>query len=163
MPFAAAATALILGYGGAPAANAAPTGPSATLKVVSSVIEKSTVSKRYVDRSKAISSCSVGRTGATCTISRGKAATRTVQISLGITRQMVAGSFGFSAATSVTTSVACNSPAMKAGEVWRAYAVGPRYRYKAKKVTMVGYLVGKTETSGWLYAFDPRSAEIHCQ
>jgi len=52
---------------------------------------------------------------------------------------------------------------MKAGEVWRAYAVGSRYRYKAKKVTMIGYVVAKTEKSGWLYAFNPRAADIHCQ
>lgn len=158
----AATTVLVVGLG-ATAANAATTTPAATAKTVSSVIEKSTVSNRYIDRSKSISSCSVGVAGAKCTIAQGKTASRSIQLSLGLTRRIVAGSLGFSADSSVTTTVSCSSPAMKVGQVWRAYAVGTRHKYKAKKVTMVGYLVAKTETSGWLYAFNPKPADIHCE
>jgi len=157
-----ATTVLVVGLG-ATAAHAATTTPAATVKTVSSVIEKSTVSNRYIDRSKSISSCSIGAAGGSCVISRGRTASRSIQLSLGVTREMVAASFGFSSGYTVSTSVTCTSPVLKAGQIWRAYAVGTRHKYKAKKVTMVGYLAAKTETSGWLYAFNPKAADLHCE
>jgi hypothetical protein len=163
LPVTAAATALIFACSGGVAAAAAPAERSATVKTVSSVIEKTTVSTRYIDRAASISSCSVGTAGARCTIAKGKSASRSIQLTLGLTRKIVSGALGFSADSSVTTTVSCSSPTMKVGQVWRAYAVGTRHKYKAKKVTMVGYLVASTETSGWLYAFNPQPADIHCE
>jgi len=134
----------------------------ATASVVRSVINKSTVSSRYVDMSKSIASCSVGPAGGSCSITRGSTVTQTVQLALGISRGNVTGSLGLSSASSRSLTVGCTSLSMKAGQVYRAYAVGPRYKYQVKAVSMVGYLVAKTETSGVLYAFDPKPSDIHC-
>ena len=64
----------------------------------------------------AFASCKISTTGGTCNISSAKAVTRSVQVSLGATRGFVSGSLGFSAGASVTTTVACTSPPLKAGE-----------------------------------------------
>lgn len=111
---------------------------------------------------KPIATCSVGTDGGICTISRGKSADRTINLSLGLTRSVAAASLGFSSAKSVSTTVSCQSPVMKRGSVWRAWAVGHYWKYKAQKVTYVdGVLVSK-QTSGYLYAFNPGASRIHC-
>ncbi|RWZ68028.1 hypothetical protein ELQ92_01870 [Labedella populi] len=112
--------------------------------------------------SKPIGSCSIGRDGGTCTISRGKTADRTISLSLGLTRSVAASGLGISSGKSVSTSVSCTSPGMKRGSVWKAWAVGDYWKYKAKKVTSVDAVLVKAQTSAYLYAFNPSSTRIHC-
>ncbi|RUQ87291.1 hypothetical protein [Labedella gwakjiensis] len=111
---------------------------------------------------KPIATCSVGTDGGICTISRGKSADRTISLSLGLTRSVAASSLGFSSAKSVSTTVSCQSPVMKRGSVWRAWAVGHYWKYKAQKVTYVDGVLVNTQTSGYLYAFNPGASRIHC-
>lgn len=108
--------------------------------------------------SKPIGSCSIGRDGGTCTISRGKTADRTISLSLGLTRSVAASSLGISSGKSVS----CTSPGMKKGSVWKAWAVGDYWKYKAKKVTYVDAVLVKAQTSPYLSAFNPSSTRIHC-
>ena len=99
---------------------------------------------------KPIGDCSIGRDGGTCTVSRGKTADRTISLSLGLSRGVAASSLGISSGASVSTSVSCTSPGMKRGSVWRAWAVGDYWKYKAKKVTYVDAVLVKYQTSGYL-------------
>lgn len=133
--------------------------PSVTIQTV---IGKSKVSGSYVNRSNRLASCTVGSSGSTCTIQRSVSATRSVDVSLGITRGAVSSSLGFSAAESVSTSVSCNSPSMKAGQTWSAYPRGDRWSYKVSSVTKVGVRVVASKTSGTLYAFNPRANDVFC-
>lgn len=115
-----------------------------------------------------LASCSVGTSGATCTISKGKTATRTISLSLGASRGVIASQLGISADTSVSVSTSCTSPVMSAGQVWKAYPVGDRWSYRIHKRTTVynnqGFVQSTTnEYSAYLSAFNPYSASIHCR
>ena len=100
--------------------------------------------------------------GITCTISQSTNATRSISLSLGITRGTVASGLGISASSDVGTSVSCTSPALSAGQSFRAYPLGTRFSYKAQKKTIVGPQT-TTEVSGTLYAFDPRANAVACK
>lgn len=127
-----------------------------------SVINKSTVSTNWTNRSQVIGSCKVSRSGTSCTISSGTTATVTVATSLGASKALVSGSLGLSAGKSITVNTSCTSPNLSAGETFRAAAVGTRYQYKVRKVTRMDGRVVTDQTSGWLYAFKPNSSRIHC-
>lgn len=93
--------------------------------------------------------------------------TRTVQLSLGATRSFVSASLGFSSAEGVTTTVSCSSPALKAGQVWKARARGSSYTYKVKKLQAYKPRVGPTKwrtvsTSAALKAYNPYASDISC-
>lgn len=138
-------------------------GPNAIPPVYTrEVINKSKVSNSYVNRSNRLGSCTVGSTGSVCTISRTESATRSIDLSLGITRGAVSASLGISAAQSVSTAVSCTSPAMNAGQTWSAYPRGDRWSYNVRKKTILGGSVVNTETSGTLYAFNPRANDVYC-
>lgn len=126
------------------------------------VVNKSRVSTSYTSPTS-FASCKIGTKGGTCNISSGKSATRTVDVSLGISRSGVTSSLGISDSQSVSIGVACSSPPLAAGATWRAYAVGNRYQYKVRKVTTIGFAIVSDVTSGWLYAFDPNPARIYCK
>lgn len=112
---------------------------------------------------KSISSCTIGTTGGSCTISKGKSSARTVQVSLGISRKDVTSALGISNAKTVTVQVSCTSPTMKKGQTWRAYAKGYKWNYKIKRVS-INYLgqISRT-TSGWKHTFNPSPSDIYCQ
>lgn len=108
-------------------------------------------------------SCTILKKGGKCSIEKGRTLTRTINLSLGATRNWAAGQLGISSANTTTTTVSCHSPAMKKGEIWRGYSMGSRHKYKVKKLT---YYKGRdlvdTKTSGWLYAFNPYRNSIAC-
>lgn len=115
--------------------------------------------KNQVNKSSVLASCSVGRSGTTCTITKGKTATRTVETGLGFSRKRISASLGISASKSVSINVSCTSPKLKKGQVFRAYPVGTRhyytlYRYNNKTGSK------KVEKKS---AFNPYSNQIHCE
>jgi hypothetical protein len=128
------------------------------------VINKKTLSTDWDDKSQELGRCKSN--GGTCSIQRGETATRTIGLSLGVSRSVVAGSLNISASTAVTTTVGCTSPKLKKGQVWKAWPNGTRYSYKVKKTVNQPAGSGKrkitTTTSGTLYAFSPRANSISC-
>lgn len=114
-----------------------------------------------------IASCKITSNGGTCSISRGKSVSRTIGVSLGVSRSEVSAALSISSAASVTTTVACSSPALKAGQAWKARGLGTRYTYKVQKQQgfrpRVGPLNWKTVgTSSTLTAFNPSANSISC-
>lgn len=129
---------------------------------VTQVVGTTVISTNFVS-STSFSSCSIGTAGGTCTITSGRSVDRTIGLSLGITRSAVAASLGISSSATVSTSVSCTSPPLAAGQSWRAFAVGTRYRYQVKKTTFTGPISSYSTTSGYLYAFNPNPSRIHCR
>ncbi|WP_334148010.1 hypothetical protein [Microbacterium sp.] len=114
-----------------------------------------------------IASCTITTGGGTCVITKGKTATRNIELSVGASRADVSAGLKISATSSVTTTVGCTSPALKSGQTWRAHAVGTQYRYNLQKQEAYKPRVGPTywktvETSGKLTAFNPSPSAISC-
>lgn len=112
-------------------------------------------------------SCKITTNGGACDIARGKSITRTIGISLGASRSVVSSGLSISAGNTVTTTVACQSPALKAGQTWHGRALGTRYNYKVQKQQSYKPRVGATQwkavgTSSKLTAFDPKPNSISC-
>lgn len=113
-------------------------------------------------------SCKITSAGGTCTITTGKSVTRTIAVSLGASRAEVAVGLDISSADTVTTSVACASPALKAGQIWKARALGTKYTYKVQKQQGSRPRIGgpinwrTIGTSGSLTAFNPYRSSISC-
>lgn len=129
----------------------------------SRVINAKRVSTTYTNYAKPLGSCSVGKKGGTCTISKGKTSTASISTSLGVSKGVIAGTVGFSAGTSYTITVSCASPKLKKGETWTAWPKGDRWSYKVQ--TGLQYppntFIAK-KTSGTLYAFKPHPNAIVC-
>lgn len=142
----------------------APAAEAATTLTRYNVIQ---VTKKYSATGGQFASCKITSTGGTCTITSGKLVARTVQASLGYTQSGVSAGLNISQATTVTTTVSCSSPALKAGQVWRARAVGTQYNYKIQQQRGTKPRIGGTTwttvaTSGALTAFDPYTQDISC-
>jgi hypothetical protein len=152
---AVAGAAVLIGILGATPAQAAP--PPYVIQY--HVINKVTLSTNYVNYSNQLAQCA--SVGGTCTISISTNATRTIGLSLGMSRDGVAAGLSISSATTVGTTVACTSPTLSSGQVFRAYPVGTRYSYKVQKNTITGP-TQKIEVSGTLYAFNPRANSVWC-
>lgn len=125
------------------------------------------ISKASYVTGEVFASCRITTTGGTCTIAKAESITRTVQLSLGVSREVVSASLGFSSAKSVSTTVSCSSPALKAGQVWKARALGSTYTYKVKKLQAykprIGPLKWRTvDTSATLKAYNPYASDISC-
>ncbi|WP_156761381.1 hypothetical protein [Microbacterium karelineae] len=123
-----------------------------------------------VDRSRVIGYCKIGTDGGKCTISKGETATRTINVALGASRGLVSGQLGISSSHSQTVTIGCESDpdGMKAGQVWRAYAVGDKFTYKVKKretrYSNDGRVLStNTSYSGLLWAFNPYSNGLFCE
>lgn len=117
----------------------------------------------YVDKSRKIAYCNVATTGLSCSINRTASATRTIQVSLGASKDFIASSLGFSSASSVSVGVTCSSGKLKKGQSLVAYSVGSRHKYKVNKIDARSGIILSNQTSGWLYAFNPYKAGISCQ
>lgn len=117
----------------------------------------------YVDKTRRIAHCNVQTNGLGCSINRTASATRTVQLSLGISRGAVASQLGFSSATSVSVAVTCSAASLKKGQTLVAYSVGSRHKYKVNKKVARSGVVLSNQTSNWLYAFNPHPAGISCR
>ncbi|WP_431247524.1 hypothetical protein [Leifsonia xyli] len=98
----------------------------------------------------------------TCTITAGKSATNSIDVSLGWNSGGVASGLGISSAGSTSISVGCTSPRLRPGVAWTGYAVGRYFTYRIKKVTSAPSGVTSTY-SGWLHAFSAYSNQIYCK
>ncbi|GAA3637511.1 hypothetical protein GCM10022200_21060 [Microbacterium awajiense] len=145
------------------------TTPASALVDYSYRVVNASKSTYYTNFGQVVGSCKALTTGTTCTISKGKTATRTIGTSLGYTRSGVAASLNMSSASSVTISVSCTSPVLKAGQTFYAYPVGDRWSYRIKKDTIYSYTntgtIYKTTTeySNYLTAFNPYASSIACR
>lgn len=81
-----------------------------------------------VDFSRRVASCT-GSEGTSCSITREKSVSTTIQVDGGVTSDYVAASIGFSKTKESSTSVTCNSPALKNGQTYSAFAIGTRKYY----------------------------------
>lgn len=121
-----------------------------------------TSTSNYINRSNRLALCNVATSGTTCTISSGKTATRTIDLSFNATRAGVAGTLGISSSTTQTISVSCTSPRMNRGQNFAAHPVGSRYQYQLQSYYWTGYSSQYKGSSGWLYAFNPYANAISC-
>lgn len=126
------------------------------------VVDQTSTSK-YVDRSREIARCSVATAGLSCSINKTSSATRTIDLALGISRASVASTLGISESNTVSVSVTCSSGALKKGQSLVANSMGTRYKYKVSKMVARSGVILSSETSGWLYAFNPSSSGISCR
>jgi hypothetical protein len=116
---------------------------------------------------KVFATCKILTTGGVCTISRGRSASREIALSLGVSRGTVASGLSISSAKSVSVAVSCASPPLRAGQSWKAKAMGRYYHYNVRKQQGIQ---GRTGILGWrtvatsarLTAFNPASNEIAC-
>ena len=127
------------------------------------VVEKSRVSRNYINTRQEIGSCRALSAGVGCAINHTASATRSINLALGISRSVVAGSLGISASDTRSVGVTCNAPELKRSQRLVAYPAGDRYRYKVNKMTARSGVILSNTTSGWLYAFDPHPAGMACR
>lgn len=156
------ATALIATPIGASASEGSEDGPITTqqLWTTTTVINKSSTSNSI--GTQVLASCTVAVAGATCTITSGKSATRTIGLTFGATRSQVAGSLNISAAATQTISVSCTSPALPKGGSWRAKPKGTKFTYKIRELTYVDAIIVSQRDSATLTAFSPTANAIYC-
>lgn len=161
------AALIVTGLGVGPAVQASEREAAAAVPAFGSVTQLKVVNKsatkNYIDRSRRIAHCNVQSNGLGCSINRTSSATRTIQLSLGISRGAVASQLGISSANSVSVAVTCTAQTMKKGQTLVAYSVGTRHKYQVNKKTARSGFVLSNSTSGWLYAFNPYSAGISCR
>lgn len=121
------------------------------------VVNKKTVSSNYINKGEQLASCTALTSGVTCSITKARQATRTIQTTFGITRDAVASSLSISSADSVTVSIQCSSPVMKKGQTFKAWPSGKRFSYQIKQetLTMPSMQVISSKTSTTQYAFNP--------
>lgn len=109
-----------------------------------------------VNMNDMIAQCS-GTPGTVCKINRSVSATRTISLSLGASRSVVAGELNISSAESRTVGVSCSATITSNRPVLRAYPLGTQIFYKITKNQN-----GKKTTSGTLMAFVPNSSSTFC-
>ncbi|MBF4603163.1 hypothetical protein [Curtobacterium sp. VKM Ac-2884] len=124
------------------------------------VISKSSTGS-YVGTEK-LASCGSRTVAMDCSLTKGKAATRSIGLDLGATRAWAAGQLKISASATQSVSVTCRKQKVAKGKQLVAYPVGVRYKYKIEKHITGGGKEYVTDTSGWLYAFNPGSARVSC-
>ncbi|MEV0161884.1 hypothetical protein B0I32_121259 [Nonomuraea fuscirosea] len=156
VPIAGALLPLVAGVCAAPAASADPIGPTYTYVYSLKVTSTHTAA---VKRSPVLATCSPGK-GGTCSISKSRSVTRSIDLGLGASRGFVAGQLGWSKSASVTVTAQCTSPpATKSSQVYRAYAQGIKKRYTITKKTYSHFSskpkLEKIQTTGG-EAFNPK-------
>lgn len=135
--------------------------PRAATWTVYSVTDKKTTSG-YTDYSQRLGNCKAIRSGTTCTISVSKAATRTVGLALGASRSTITAGLNISSASTVSMSVPCSSPRLRAGQTYRAWPMGNRYSYRVWKTYSNTAGVVTVTKSTTQYAFSPAQNSITC-
>ncbi|KHK96346.1 hypothetical protein LK09_15240 [Microbacterium mangrovi] len=162
---AAGALSLALVAGGTTTASAA--GDVSPERVVrqSTTYKVVNISRSYhVRGTQEIGRCGVGSNGTTCSITKTRGATRSIQSSFGLTRGAVAAGLSITSAASVQVSVGC-SRKINRNQVLVAYPIGTKYRYRIRKTvsTFTGIRTSKhTSYSRYLTAFSPGGASIYC-
>lgn len=127
--------------------------PQGLTPIYRTVVKK--LSSSFTIKSTSLATCTAPA-GGTCTFTQSFSVTRTVGLSLGLTRSNVSAAYNFSSATSQTLSVGCTVNTTP-GKVVRAYPNGTTYTYQAQKQrSFAPYNSWTTiETSGTLSAFNP--------
>ncbi len=106
--------------------------------------------------------------GGRCTLTQFANSTRTFGAALGISIKAIASDLSISASRSVTigASASCTSSRkLKRGEVFVAYPMGSRHKYRVKR-TVAGSRNPSDNgsvTSGWRYTFNPYQVGIDCR
>jgi hypothetical protein len=156
---------LALIAGGSTTAYAAEDVNAPTVVSQSTTYHVVNISRTYhVRGSQEIGRCGTATNGMTCSITRTRSATRTIQSSFGLTRGTVAAGLSITAATSVQVSVSC-SHKINANQVLVGYPIGTKYRYRIQKHvrTFTGISTSiHNSYSRYLTAFSPGSASIYC-
>lgn len=111
----------------------------------------------YTNYSQTLGSCKAASQNVTCTISKSTSSTRTVQVGMSLKRGDVTGSLGISSGTTVGVSVSCTSPKMNVGQVFKAWPLGSKYKYRIRRESLL-----PTEYTGWLYTFNPYTNGFTC-
>lgn len=136
----------------APAASAEPIGPIG-VRVTNTVNVKSTQSGYR--SGTLVATCSAG-VGGTCTLSRTVSATRTINLSLNVSRAFVAGKLGWSSASSTSVTASCTSPKFTSSrQIYRGYVQGTRKTYTITRKIYIDGKLSSTTTSGTLIGFNP--------
>lgn len=151
----ATVAAMIAAGGAAPADAAMPVIPTITKTIINKSKQRD-----YTNRT-IIGGCKVAANGSSCQVSRGLAASRTIDLRYGVSRSFVSTQIGISSGSSVSTTTTCTSPKLKAGQRWVARSMGTRWSYQIRQTTKLAGRVTSTQTSGVLHAFDP-SKMISC-
>ncbi|HEX7716624.1 MAG TPA: hypothetical protein VF416_05000 [Marmoricola sp.] len=142
------------GATGAPA-TAVPCGTGCYPGPQYKVIDVHTYNDDILYQLGSVASCR--NAGGTCTITRVESRTTTISTGLGLSKGAVAASIGFQVGYTSSTSVSCTSPKLKQGQVFRAYVVGTTKMYKIQRT-----YAGHTDTTGYLFARQPKKADIYC-
>lgn len=101
--------------------------------------------------------CLARTAGGTCAITSGVSVSATIETALGATAQMVTVALREAGTRSVLLNVGCTSPALSAGQVFAAHAVGTTYTYQIRSTSLFG-----DELSPQLTAFLPDPNAIAC-
>jgi len=164
-----AATALVTTSSAAMAAVPTSSSMSATAapSVGESVQDLPPVYRTIAQRQSSATTVKTGTTvrtcsapvGDSCTISYSTDLTRTMDLSLGLTRGTVGGTLGISSSTTQGVSVSCNVTIQRSGQYGRAVPRGTTYKYIAiKQRAFAPYRdqdYREIQRSGTLSAFNP--------
>jgi hypothetical protein len=159
-----AATLIAAGPANASAPTLAHPGAAPAVAVGGSyfvVIDDTHVSN-YTDKSILIGRCDASK-GASCSISSQRQATVSIDVGLGITRELVASSLDVTASSSVTLTLGCTLSKATSSEVLSAYPIGRYFSYKVQQWSFgVGIAAHVVATTGTLHAFVPYTNQISC-
>ena len=111
---------------------------------------------------KVFASCVIRTSGGICKITKGKAVSREVELTFGMTWAAATAQLGMGGSRTITTTVSCQSPALAAGSTWKAWPIGRKYFYNIRRETIQAGHVLRTETSPRLTAFSPSASHIAC-
>lgn len=116
------------------------------------------------DYSHRLGVCVAKSKGISCSISKGRTATRSIGAGFGVSAKFVAGELNISSSRAVTVSVGCSSVVLKKGQKLEAFPVGSKHRYKIRKQThYTGSPTVSNEYSGWKYTYNPYRTGITCR
>jgi hypothetical protein len=162
---ATATTTVVIGLGAAPAYadNANSVQPAIAIPVSHKYsLVNHTIAKYWTRKAQLLGSCSAVNVGLTCTIARGKSASRTVQVDFSASRGAITAALGISSAYTVETTVSCSAH-INAGQRWGAWPVGSHHKYLVKDTATTSF--GATTTNvgtTYKYTFNPYASSISC-
>jgi hypothetical protein len=119
----------------------------------------------WVDTTRPVGGCNVQTKGITCSVTKEKSVSTTVQVSLGYSRSGVAAAISYSLTRESSSSTTMTSPKMKKGQNFTVYSYGTAKRYKIQK-WQGGSFDGRpippklVSTSKTLFAYQPTSAPM---
>lgn len=160
-----ATTTVALALGAAPAyaSNVSTVDPALAIPVTHKYsLVNHTITTFWTRKAQLLGSCSAVNVGLTCTIARGKSASRTVQVDFSATRGSITAALGISSAYTVETTVSCSAH-INAGQRWGAWPVGSHHKYLVKDTATTSF--GATTVNvgtTYKYTFNPYASSISC-